>query len=442
MLGATEVAAVIRDGRHRRGEEGQRSNTGIDLTFVRSALVFLIALAACSAPARAQTGVGDIPDDGPDPNTVEVHIGPFLMDPRIEVPNMGIDTNVFNEASNANPKQDFTATVSPTTNVWMRIGRSWLKVNIREDLVWFQKYTTERSVNSFYTVDWHLPLNRLIVDVEPHFLSARDRPGFEIDARSQRAEYGGKVGIAVRAFSKTFLAFTGSRDKVNFDSFATFDGISLREALNRTVTIGSIALRHQLTPLTTLAVTLGREQDRFEFSPLRDANSNSVSASVSFDPHALLKGNASFGYRNFQPVLAGLPAYQGSIASGNLSYTLLGMTQVSGGFTRDVQYSFDVTQPYYLQTGISGQIAQQIFGPVDLQVRGGTQQLAYRDRIGVAVDVPNRTDYVRTYGGGVGYHFSGGMRIGFNVDHYHRTSDVDQFQYDGLKYGTALTYVF
>lgn len=409
---------------------------------MRVVVVFLIAFATLSGAARAQTGIGDIPDDGPDPNTVRVHIGPLLMDPRIEVPNMGIDTNVFNEASNANPKQDFTATVSPTTNIWMRIGRSWLKVNIREDLVWFQKYASERSANNFYTVDWHLPLNRLVVDVEPSYLKTRDRPGFEIDARSERQEYGGKVGIAVRMFAKTFLALTGSTDTVDFASTATFYDVNLRQELNRTITTGGIALRHQLTPLTTISLNATREQDRFEFSSLRDSNSTSVIANVSFDPHALLKGSASFGYRDFQPLAQGLPAYQGTIGTANLSYTLLGMTQFTMGFSRDIGYSYDINEPYYLQTGINGQIAQEIFGPFDVQVRGATAQLAYRDRVGGAVQVANRSDYVRSYGGGIGYHFSSGLRIGFNVDQQHRISDVSQFAYDGLRYGTTVTYAF
>ena len=42
---------------------------------------------------------------------------------------------------------------------------------------------------------------------------------------------------------------------------------------------------------------------------------------------------------------------------------------------RDVQYSFEANQPYYLQTGIEGSIAQQIFGPFDVVGRGGVQSL-------------------------------------------------------------------
>ena len=399
----------------------------------------LLTLLFLPVAAGAQTG----PEDGgPDPANVKVRIGPLMLNPRIEVPNIGVDTNVFNQTADQNPKKDFTATVSPITDLWLRVGRSWFRASIREDLVWFQTYASERSANAFYTVGWRMPFNRLVFDVEPDYVSTRDRPGFEIDARSQRTEWGAKSSVQVRVLSKTFLGVTASRVTTDFDSFATFDGVNLREALNRTVSTAGIVVKHQLTPLTTISLNIDREQDRFQFSPERDSNSTAFSGTVTFDPHALLKGNASFGYRDFQPVLPGLPPYQGPTMGGTLTYTLLGTTQFGFQFQRDVGYSYDVTQPYYVQTGVSGSMSQQIFGPFDAVVRAGTQQLAYRDQAGVTVDVPNRTDYVRSFGGGVGYHFSSGLRIGFNVDQQHRITDVAQFRYDGLRYGTSVTYAF
>lgn len=56
-----------------------------------------------------------------------------------------------------------------------------------------------------------------------------------------------------------------------------------------------------------------------------------------------------------------------------------------------------------LQTGVSGEIAQQVFGPVDVVVRGGLQRLEYRERAGAPA--PSR-------------------------------------QFDGLTCGTAVTYGF
>jgi hypothetical protein len=53
---------------------------------------------------------------------------------------------------------------------------------------------------------------------------------------------------------------------------------------------------------------------------------------------------------------------------------------------------------------------------------------------------PNRIDRVSTYGGGVGYHLGKALRLGFNVDNSKRTSPIVDWTYQGLRYGTALTY--
>jgi len=371
-----------------------------------------------------------------------MRIGPLLLNPRVQLSNLGVDSNVFNEAADQNPKSDFTATVTPTTDLWMRIGRSWLQVNIREDLVWFNRYSTERSANTSYTIDWRLRLNRFNVDLTPTYVNTRDRPGFEIDARSQRTEYGGKALVETRMFSRTFLGVNLNYQRVAYDKDAVFLDSNLQNELNRTVTGGAIALRHQLTPLTTLTFTAGQSQDRFEFSPLRDSNSTTVGGTVTFDPHALIKGTASIGFRNFHPLTPGLDDYVGATASGALSYTLLGSTRFGVSFKRDVSYSYDVNQPYYLETGLIGDVAQQIFGPLDVVARAGRSTMAYRDRVGAAVAVANRVDYVHSYGGGLGYHFGKDVRIGFNVDQQHRVSPVSARQYDALRYGTAVTYGF
>ena len=105
-----------------------------------------------SAAASAQT-----PEGGPEPSQMRVRIGPLWLNPRVELSNLGVDTNVFNVPSTKTPQSDFTATVTPTTDIWFRMGMSWLQINIREDVVWYQKFDTERSANSGYDVTWRVP---------------------------------------------------------------------------------------------------------------------------------------------------------------------------------------------------------------------------------------------------------------------------------------------
>jgi hypothetical protein len=106
---------------------------------------------------------------------------------------------------------------------------------------------------------------------------------------------------------------------------------------------------------------------------------------------------------------------------------------------REIQYSFEALQPYYLLTGISVSVVQRIFGPVDLQARAGRQQLAYRNR-DAAIGLAERVDFVRSYGGGVGYRMSRDLRLGLNVDQQKRDSGIVQRRYNGLRYGVSVTY--
>src|SRR5262249_12496231 len=155
---------------------------------------------------------------------------------------------------------------------------------------------------------------------------------------------------------------------------------------------------------------------------------------VRFDPFALIKGTARFGYRDFKPVDPSLPGYSGSTASADLTYTFQGATRIGFTATRDIQYSYDVNQPYYLLTGFNVSLAQQVYGPLDAVVRFGLQHLDYQDRTGATIEVSDRQDSVRTFGGGVGYHLGQDLRIGFNVDKSRRITDVSRRRYNGLIY--------
>src|SRR5262249_55080341 len=256
--------------------------------------------------------------------------------------------NVFNEAADQGPKRDFTLTVTPATDFWLRLGSSWVTGNIREDLVWFEQYSSERAANTSYGLGWRVPLNRLVLRTGTTYVNTRERPGFEIDARSRRNELGFAGSVEVRAFSKTSIAVNASRQRVDFDKDAVFLNSNLQYELNRTSTTVGAALKYQATPPPTFSLNLARLEDRFEFSSLRDSNSTAATFSVTFDPVALIKGGATFGYRDFEPVVPGLAAFRGATAAVNLSYVLLGMTRFGVIATRDVQYSFDVNQPYYL----------------------------------------------------------------------------------------------
>jgi hypothetical protein len=128
--------------------------------------------------------------------------------------------------------------------------------------------------------------------------------------------------------------------------------------------------------------------------------------------------------------------------AGTLSYTLFEATRLTLTADRQVQNSYDVNQPYYIQSGAGLEVAHQIFGRVDLVGRGGVENLAYRDQVGATVAASGRTDHVVRYGAGIGYHVGKALRIGLSYDETHRDSVIDTHTYERPAFGTSLTYDF
>ena len=400
------------------------------------ALTVLTVLAVFSC-ARAASAQGD---GEPDPNQVKVRFGPLWINPIISLNNIGIDRNVFNDPPTVAAREDFTFTVTPSTDLWLRLGPTWLLGQIKENINWYQKYASERNATSEYVLNWKVPLSRFEIRANADYSSAEGRPGFEIDARVARkvVTYGGSV--KVRALTKTFFGVTYSKAGTLFDSNATFLDVNLHDELSRKSTTAGIQVRHQLTPLTSISVNASQTTENFDYSALRDSTSNQITAGVAFDPFALVKGTATIGYRAFTPASSDLPDFKGVTAAVNLSYALFGATRLAFTALRDIQYSFDDKQPYYLQTGFSGSLAQQIFGPVDVVARAALQHLAYRDRAGVVILVADRTDEVRSYGIGVGFHMGKDLRLGFNLDKANRISKIASREYGNVMFGSQITY--
>jgi len=370
-----------------------------------------------------------------------MRFGPLYINPAIALTNFGVDNNVFNTPDQLQPQSDLTLTLSPTADWWLRMGRTWLTGKLREDLIWYQDFVDQRSANTHFNGSWLVPLNKLSFSVGGDWVDAKERPGFEIDARLHRNEQAANAVAEVRAFSKTFFGLRGERRMFDFDKTDTFLGTIPYRQLDRTTTSYAITARNQLTPLTSLTFSLGSEQDRFDFSTLRDSDSTVYEFGVRFEPEALIKGSAQIGFRDFKPLYPDeLQGYSGSIADAALSYVWLESTRFGFNMTRNVEYSYDINQPYYLQTAANGQISQRIYGPLDVEARLGFARLAYTNREGVTVVDPDRVDRVRSWGVGVGYRMGRDMRVGFNIDGQRRLSNVELRGYDGLRFGFAVTY--
>ena len=228
------------------------------------------------------------------------HFGPFYVTPAFHLKELGVDTNVFNEAGEQ--KSDFMFNFSPKADVWVAMARrALITTTVATDLVWYKKYDSERSVDPQASVRAEIYLQRLTLFGQGEYLNTRQRLNYEIDLRTRHVENNFEAGVEYRLTPKLSLSVSGRRADLRFDDDAVFLGTSLQETLNQDTTGFNAAIKLKLTPLTTLLVRGERFTDEFPFSPERDTDSIRVMPGVEFKPRALLNGSAFVGFRKFTP---------------------------------------------------------------------------------------------------------------------------------------------
>ena len=273
---------------------------------------------------------------------------------------------------------------------------------------------------------------------------------YEIDLRTRHVENNFEAGVEYRLTPKLSLSISGLRAALRFDDAAVFLGTSLQETLNQDTTGFNAAVKLKLSPLTTLLVRGENFTDEFPYSPERDADSIRVMPGFEFKPRALLNGSAFVGFRKFTAKdPTAFPEFTGLVANLALSYTLLGATTFGVSYARDVNYSFEPLQPYFLSDSVGASVRHALGRRFDVQVSTGRAVYAYRDlRAGAPVagappPLDDREDTTWNYAASLGYRPDRQTRVGFGASYWVRESTtVSSRDYDGLRIGTSVTYGF
>ena len=268
--------------------------------------------------------------------TARYRVGPLAFTPAVVLKTLGWDSNVFNSVTD--PQQDFTFTLAPQADWWLRAGKARLHGLDIVEGVYYATYAKERGINNNHQFTLEVPLNRVRPYAGWSYLNTRDRPGYEIDARARHTEIAARGGAIVRLTSRTYFDFGVRRVTYKFAGDATFQGTFLDEVLSREERTYIGTIRYNLTPLTTLTLSGESMQQRFDKSPERDNNGYRIMPGVEFDPYALISGTAQVGYRKVNMQSAAVPDFSGMVANVNLFYTLLGSARFGVGVSRDIQY--------------------------------------------------------------------------------------------------------
>ena len=395
------------------------------------ACVLLILLAAGTAAAQ---------DDSGGPVAARFRLGPLAFSPALALHDVGIDSNVFNDP--ADPKGDFTATVIPKVDLWLQLGSSLVSGRAAVSYIYFHEFASERAFNTDTAVKLEFPDARIRPYVAGTYLNAMDRQGYEIDARVRHEEGTGTVGLDVPIGSTLTLGVSGARNRIRYDDSAIYDGVSLAQSLTRDADTAKASLGVRVAPLTTLLLEAEAAWDTFPGAPDKNAESVRLVAGIDFKPLALLEGGARVGYRTFDIADPRVQDFSGVVALVNLAYPMTEGTRFEVRGQRDVSYSYSLEQPYYLLSVITGTVTQRLFGPVDLKGRAGWEQLEYVPAAGTAAPSAPRVDHETQYGGSIEFRLGEARRLGFNVDVYRRRSPIDDRNFNTIRAGVSLSFVF
>jgi hypothetical protein len=377
---------------------------------------------------------------GQDPEPVPpgtVILGPLQIRPSILLKDAGFDENVFNEP--VDPKRDFTLTLVPSAEVRFRMRRLRLAYATTTEYVYYRTYKTERGTNMSSSVRLDLDLGVLKPYGSITGLNTKARLNNEIDQRARHRDLAYSAGVAVKVGSRTHLLFNGTQTTIEFEPDVEFRGVELGESFDGRKRGADVGMALALTPLTTFTLTLTREQQRFERSPGRDSNSWRVTPGFTFSPTGVITGGASVGYRRFEPVSPTLPGYSGLVSTVTVGVTLYDRHHVQTVFNRDVQYSYETANTYYLATGGMVTWTLPVIGPVDVRATAGRHLMDY-----TRVDAGAGRDTLTTYGAGAGYRFSNRARFGLNAEWSRRDSNRSAERgyrnhriFAGLTWGTS-----
>lgn len=372
-----------------------------------------------SAPAAGQVSAPR--------EAAQIQFGVLSLYPSLQIVDAGIDDNVFNDT--VAPQSDYTLTVASRLLAVVRLGSNELLFQSGNDYVWFQDIAAERSSNAQYAVRLNLSASRFKPFIGAERVRTRQRRGFEIDARARLISRALLTGLAYDVSPRTALTASVRYDEENYEDGERFRGVALDEALNRTGRAADAGMRYAVTPLTTLSVTAGYEEERFE-SHIRDVKRYRVGPTLEFSPEAAIRGRVEAAVELFKPVDPALAQSTGLAYLAALNWTLFGRTTFDLGAGRNISYSYQETEPFYLLTNAKLAVSQPLPGWFEFYGGYEWDHMAYRWRRGAdaAVGQLERVDRVDAASGGVGIRFGRGFSVRLGIEKTRRRSVEEPLQ--------------
>jgi putative beta-barrel porin BBP2 len=352
------------------------------------------------------------------PETRPILFGPVTLYPTIALREVGSDSNVFNDTTG--PKGDFTYSVTPRLFVVAPVANTRFIGRALGNFTDFQTYKDQRSLGGLFDIRYEFVSPGFRPFASLGFADRRERRGVEIDARVRQRQTFASLGLDVDLTAITALTVWANRTTTGWDRNERYLGVGLADQLDYSATTLTGGVRFRVTPLTTLLAAAEVEQNRFDRSPVRDANSVRIGPRVDFESSAAITGHAQVEYRSFAPLSPDVASFRGMTAFADLRYLFRDRVEVKIEAARDLDYSFDPVQPYFLEVGGRFTVTQRVVGPFGLVAIGERWDVHHQQIGGMSFD--GRHDITRAAGAGFAIQKSKQLRFELVYEKTSRTS--------------------
>jgi hypothetical protein len=305
-----------------------------------------------------------------------MQLGRVWLRPSFAVPELGVDTNVYNEQGIRKP--DFVVTVQPGLDVGIATRRFDLTVTPFTTLVRYRQSRTENSTTPGVRAKVERRFSsHVALMADGQTGTSRDRISFEVDTRAKRFFQDVAVGARLTT-ERSRLTVRASEAESHFDKDSQFLGVGLARELDRSSRAAAVESAYRLSSFTTAVISADLTSDRFLYAPERSMDSVRALGGFDFNPRALISGTIRVGVKHASPLREIAPPFTGLAASGGLGLTVRDSFSLSGGVQRDIDYSFRPDRPYFVYNLYEGAIRQALFRRLELGAGLSSAKLAYR----------------------------------------------------------------
>ena len=332
------------------------------------------------------------------PETRPILLGPVTFYPTIALRNTGVDSNVFNDTTG--PRGDFTYSVTPRVFVVAPVANTRFIGRALGTFTDFQTYKDQRSLSGLFDGRYEVTSPGYRPFASIGFADRRERRGYEIDARVRQRQAFASLGLDVDLTAVTALTGWVTRTTTAWDPNERYLGVGLADQLDYSTMSFAGGARFKVTPVTTVTAAAEVQQDRFERSPLRDADSLRIGPSVDFESTAAFTGHVRADYRSFRPLSPNVAEYRGLTAFADLRLTVRDRFEVKVDGNRDVDYSYDPLEPYYLEVGGRLTVTQRVIGPFGAIAIGERWNIHHQQVFG-GPEFDGRLDTTTSVGAGI-----------------------------------------